>query len=135
MAKTKTKVKTIPVVSHTPGPWGINDSGFGVYYVNPKIEAGDEAIDDPSHDSVVADTNGMGPWSGIPDDVRQANANLISCAPDADRILRHLLEYVEAAEPIIHFDGLMPDDGYDGATDEQTLAGAIRAYFAKVRPR
>ncbi len=69
-------------VGHTPGPWAIGEGGHHVYYVNPKIEAGDESIDDPSHDSIIAECSGMGAFSGIPDDVREANAALIAAAPD-----------------------------------------------------
>lgn len=57
---------------HTEGPWNIGQGGQHVYYVNPKIEAGDETIDDPSHDSVIAKCGDLGPWSGIPDEEREA---------------------------------------------------------------
>lgn len=66
---------------HTPGPWLVGTSGHHVYYVNPRIEAG-ESIDDQRHDSVIARCTEMGPESGIPDDEITANARLIAAAPD-----------------------------------------------------
>lgn len=68
---------------HTPGPWAIGKGGFHVYYVNPKIEAGDETINDPQHDSVIASCEPalFGCLSGISDEVAMANAKLIAAAP------------------------------------------------------
>ena len=67
---------------HTPGPWSIGEGGLHVYYVNPEIEAGNDDIDDPRHDSIVAKCSGMGAFSGIPDEEREANARLIAAAPN-----------------------------------------------------
>lgn len=67
---------------HTPGPWNVCDGdGMHVYYVNPRVEAGED-IDDPRHDSIVAKCDDMGCMSGIPDEERQANARLIAAAPE-----------------------------------------------------
>ncbi len=52
-------------------------------------------------------------------------------APDADRIIRHLADFCESVRGV-SFDSLKPDDGYDGATEDQTLADTIRAYLKKV---
>ncbi len=78
---------------HTPGPWNVCETGYAVYYVNPKIEAGDESIEDDSHDSIVADTQNMGYLSGIPDEDRLANARLIAAAPD---LLAALIKMVDS---------------------------------------
>lgn len=68
--------------AHTPGPWAVGEGGQHVYYVNPAIEAGDEGIDDPRHDSIVARCGDMGAFSGIPDSEIDANARLIAAAPE-----------------------------------------------------
>jgi hypothetical protein len=72
-------------MGHTPGPWAVGESGFNVYYLNPLIEAGDDNIDDPRHDSVICDTRNIAyppAYSGIPDEETAANARLIAAAPD-----------------------------------------------------
>lgn len=67
---------------------------------------------------------------------QDANSRLWSAAPDADRILRHLLSFIEEVGQggRISFASLMPDDGYDGAPDGQTLADAVKGYFEKAEP-
>lgn len=104
---------------YTPGPWQAELSGdrkrWGIsgnadYYINLDCK-----VDRDDKDNDTAD----------------ANARLIKAAPDADRILRVLMDFLEGGMGI-SFDALMPEDGYDGAPDDQTLAHAIRAYIAKV---
>jgi hypothetical protein len=71
-------------------------------------------------------------------DTAAANARLIVASPDADRILRHLMDHLDngsgSGAPSIAFDSLMPADNYDGSPDEQTLADAVREYFKKLNP-
>lgn len=53
----------------------------------------------------------------------------LNSAPDADRIIRHLATFLEGSSSLPRADTLMPDDG---ASEDQTLADAIRGYLAKV---
>lgn len=58
------------------------------------------------------------------------NENRIaSAAPDADRILRKLLVWINDGQSAISFASLMPPDG---DPDGQTLADAVKGYFEKV---
>lgn len=69
---------------HTPGPWNLTEDGYGIYYVNPQIEAG-ASIHDPQHDSVIARVDGQAvdaAFFGQDDDTLLANARLIAAAPD-----------------------------------------------------
>lgn len=114
---TETKTK------HTPLPWQIGESGKHLYYVNPKIEAGDEEIDDPSHDSVVAQCDHMGPLSGIPDEERKANARFIfrACNSHDD-----LLEVLQRCSEYFH-------DFTEEDREERELADLCRAAIAKAK--
>lgn len=94
----------------TPGPWNVSRDGTSVYYVNPAIEAGDESIEDPRHDSTVAFCGGFGDLysetgeslgfaSGIPEEEQEANARLIAAAPvmyEALRLCAALLPSLQA---------------------------------------
>lgn len=106
---------------HTPGPWAIGNGGMHVYYVNPHIEAGNESIDDPRHDSVVAQCDNMGAFSGIPDEERQANARLIAAAPETYAVFRRLASFAEA-----HCADTTGDSGLSA------LVAEARAVIAKV---
>ena len=75
---------------HTPGPWKVQDDGLGVYYVNPRIEAGEDFVD-ACHDSIIARCTDFGPLSGIEDEEAEANARLIAKAPEMLSLLRRLI--------------------------------------------
>jgi hypothetical protein len=80
---------------------------------------------------------GLNTWEEYQDQGNQLIADAarivaaMNAAPDADRIIRHLSEFLDGGNTVSG-DSLMPDDGYDGATEEQTLGDAIRAYLKKV---
>lgn len=58
---------------HTPvRGWILQDDWLGIAYFNPEIEAGNESIDDPRHDSVVARFDG-----DFNDEEAQANAEFV----------------------------------------------------------
>lgn len=86
-------------VKHTPAPWAIGKGGLHVYYVNPKIEGGDESINDPQHDSVIASCTDFGPLSGIPDEVAMANVRLIAAAPIMYNKLKEAMIVLTVLDP------------------------------------
>jgi hypothetical protein len=79
---------------HTPGPWNLQNDGLGVYYVNPRIEAGED-IEDTRHDSIVARCTDFGAFSGIEDDEAAANARLIAAAPELLAALENLVNTLD----------------------------------------
>ncbi len=114
---------------HTPGPW-VNAGKFGEW-PNESFHVELRSETTTAHVAVI----------DVPARTREAreradaNAHLIAAVPDADRILRRLLEYIEAGEPGIQFDGLMPDDGCNSNIEDQTLREAVECYFAKAAGR
>lgn len=107
----------------TPAPWAVGEGGFHVYYVNPQIEAGED-IEDERHDSIVAMTDGMGAFSGIPDEERQANARLIAAAPELLAAAKESLGFLKVLE-------MFTDDMTEGRREafhaiQKMLGGAIR---------
>lgn len=69
------------MTKHTPGPWGIIKGEFG-----PVIFSGETG-------AMVAQ-----PVRGSSDDERQANARLLSAAPDLLQSLKEVVDWLEIAE-------------------------------------
>jgi len=80
---------------HTPGPWAVGEGGLHVYYVNPRIEAGED-IEDPRHDSIIARCHDFGAFSGIDDEENAANASLIAAAPELLEALEGMISLTKA---------------------------------------
>ena len=99
---TATRTTAQSAAQHTPGPWAVQDDNAGVYYVNPRIEAGED-INDPRHDSIIARCTGFGAFSGIEDAEVEANARLIAAAPELLEALREAV-YLHGHEHA-HADG------------------------------
>jgi hypothetical protein len=116
---------------HTSGPWESHSASLSdnTLVVTAKRADGD------GYERICTVRDGADRDYSDDDYRAQANSSLISAAPDAERILRHLFKMFQAGEPLVYEGCLMPDDGYDGAGDEQTLADAIAAYIEKVEGR
>jgi len=104
---------------HTPVPWYIQEDMLGGYYVNPEIEAGNDNIDDPSHDSCVfrCDTT----LSGIDEDEQKANTRFILRAVNSHEVL------LEGCKQAVHFIRDTPEYIYNriGGSLARRLQAAI----------
>lgn len=79
-------------LKHTPGPWKIIDKNYHASIINPGIDAAGGKI---SVVLVSVSPNELSGISGKDDQEREANAKLISAAPDLLEALHELLLFVQ----------------------------------------
>lgn len=115
----------------TPLPWAVGKGGRHLFYVNPKIEAGDtnadgSEIDDPEHDSIIARFKDMGSFSGCSEETERANCEYAFRALHAFPEAAALFDQIECFCPVAFQDKVREWRTKFGVERHQPVNGPIK---------